>query len=152
MNLTVKNLKNQSGFTMIEVISVLVIIGIVAAVVITRATSTRDYDLISQVEAVKGHLRFAQSVAMGLNTSHGIHFDSQTTYYLYNATNSVKKLLPGQNELTVDMGKKKSDLKITSVSKNPVVFDGYGSPGTDTITITTNGGTIVITKNTGYIP
>ena len=144
--------KNQRGFTLIEVVAVLIIIGIVAAVALTRATSTRDYDLISQVEAVKAHLRLAQSVAMGLNTSHGIYFDSQTTYYLYDATNSAKKLLPGQNELTVDMEEKKSDLKITSVSKNPVVFDGYGSPGADTITITTNGGAIIITKNTGYIP
>jgi MSHA pilin protein MshC len=143
---------NQNGFTLIEIISVLIIIGIVAAVAMVRATSTRDYDLISQVEAVKAHLRLAQSVAMGLNSPHGIHFDSQTTYYLYDTTNSAKKLLPGANELTVDLEAKKSELQITAVSRNPVVFDAYGSPGTQTITITTNGGDIVITKNTGYIP
>jgi len=143
---------NQRGFTLIEVVAVLIIIGIVAAVAMTRATSTRDYDIISQVEAVKAHLRVAQSIAMGLNSSQGINFDSQTTYYLYDAANSAKKLLPGQNELTVDLEAKKSALKITSVSKNPVVFDAYGSPGTETITIATNGGQIIITKNTGYIP
>jgi len=144
--------KNQRGFTLIEVVAVLIIIGIVAAVAMTRATSTRDYDIISQVEAVKAHLRLAQSRAMGMNSPYGINFDSQTTYYLYDATNSEKKLLPGQNELTVDLEAKKSGLQITSVSKNPVVFDAYGSPGTETITIATNGGQIIITKNTGYIP
>jgi MSHA pilin protein MshC len=144
--------RNQNGFTLIEIISVLIIIGIIAAVAMVRATSTRDYDLISQVEAVKAHLRLAQSVAMGLNSPHGIHFDSQTTYYLYDTTNSAKKLLPGANELTVDLQAKKSELQITAVSQNPVVFDAYGSPGTQNITITTNGGDIVITKNTGYIP
>ncbi len=41
--------KNQRGFTLIEVVAVLIIIGIVAAVAMTRATSTRDYDIISQV-------------------------------------------------------------------------------------------------------
>jgi len=152
MKQPVKKLIGQRGFTMIEVISVLIIIGIVAAVAMTRATSTRDYDLISQVEAVKAHLRVAQSIAMGLNSPQGINFDSQTTYYLYYVANSAKKLLPGQNELTVDLEAKKSALKITSVSKNPVVFDAYGSPGTENITITTNGGQIIITKNTGYIP
>lgn len=143
--------RNQNGFTLIEIISVLIIIGIVAAVAMTRVTSTRDYDLISQVEAVKAHLRLAQSVAMGLNSPHEIHFDSQKTYYLYDATNAAKKLLPGQNELTVDLETKKTELRINSAPQ-VVLFDAYGSPGAATITITTNGGDIIITKNTGYIP
>ena len=64
--------RNQSGFTLIEVVAVLIIIGIVAAVAMTRATSTRDYDIISQVEAVKAHLRLAQFRATSSNSAHGV--------------------------------------------------------------------------------
>ena len=41
MKRIVRKFRSQSGFTMIEIISVLVIIGIVSAVVIARMTNPR---------------------------------------------------------------------------------------------------------------
>ena len=152
MKQPVKKLIGQRGFTMIEVISVLIIIGIVAAVAMTRATSTRDYDLISQVEAVKAHLRLAQFRAMSSNSAHGVNFSSAKTYYFFKGSAPATPIqLPGEDNTIVSLTTKKSDLTINSAPQI-ITFDTYGSPGASNITVTTNAGNIVITKNTGFIP
>jgi len=66
-----------SGFTLIEVISVLMIIGIISAVVISRVGSTAAYSLVSETETLKGHLRYAQFRAMSDKVSRGIGFTLQ---------------------------------------------------------------------------
>ncbi len=152
MRKKMKKFNDQSGFTMIEVISVLVIIGIVAAVVIVRMTNTSGYDLVSQVEVIKGHLRLAQSRAMGSGSPWGINFDTATTYYLFQGSATTTPiLLLGEDNVTVSLTAKQSNLSITSVPLL-VTFDAYGSPGPNTINLGTNAGNITITKNTGFIP
>jgi type II secretory pathway pseudopilin PulG len=145
---------------MIEVIAVLLIIGIVAVVAVSRMVNTTSaYDLASQLEVVKAHLRLAQAQALGSNSSWGITFASSTTYYLFNgsAPTTAVKLL-GENDATISLTTKKSGLTITSAPQT-ITFNGYGSPVdgsgnvlTSNTTVTTNGGSITITKNTGFIP
>ncbi|MEI6313296.1 MAG: type II secretion system protein [Syntrophus sp. (in: bacteria)] len=153
----------EDGFTMMETIAVLLIIGIIAAVVVSRMGDTRAYDLASQLEVLKGHLRYAQSRAMSSSSYWGINFDSTTTYYLFQGVGSTTPvLLPGEDNTTVSMTAKSSDLTITPPTGGRITFDGYGSPCaasgtppaslTADVTITTNGGNITVTKNTGFIP
>jgi prepilin-type N-terminal cleavage/methylation domain-containing protein len=145
--------KKARGFTIIEVISVLLILGIVSAVVVSRIDNLDSYDLSSQVEVVKNHLRYAQSRAMGSANPWGIHFDSATTYYLFQGENPTTQIsLPGENSSLVDLAGKNSKLIITPPNPDRITFDEFGSPGTNTITISTNGGNIVITRYTGFIP
>ena len=59
---------------MIEVIAVLLLFGIVAAVVVSYAPSTDTYKLASEEEIMKGHLRYAQFRAMSDKMSWGINF------------------------------------------------------------------------------
>lgn len=152
MKRTVRNVFGKGGFTMIEAIVVLVILGIVAAVVAVRMSDTSAYDLASQVEVVKGHLRLAQSRAMGSGSPWGINFDSTKTYYLFQgAATAVAVQLLGEDNPAVSLTIKKSGLTITSAPQT-ITFDAYGSPGTTTVTVTTNGGNITVTKNTGFIP
>lgn len=143
----------KGGFTMIEVIAVLVIVGIIAAVVAVRMSNTNAYDLASQLEVIKGHLRLAQSRALGSGSPWGINFTSSTTYNLFQgiATTTPIQLL-GEDNANVNLTTKKSALTITSATPLVITFDAYGSPGTTTLTINTNGGNITVTKNTGYIP
>lgn len=137
---------------MMETIAVLLIIGIIAAVVVSRMGDTSAYDLASQLEVLKGQLRYAQSRAMSSNSPWGINITSSTTYYLFQGTGSTTPvLLPGEDAATVSLTNKKSALTISSGAQR-ITFDGYGSPGTTTLTITTNGGNITVTKNTGFIP
>jgi MSHA pilin protein MshC len=147
---------NQRGFTLIEVVAVLMIIGIVAVIAMVRVSSTEDIDLASQVEAVKGHLRFAQIRAMNTDSNWGIHF-SETSYYLFQGTDSSKVMIIGEDSPDVDLAAKKSKLRITPPAGNNVTFDQYGSPGDANVDIATNcsacanGGVIRVTKNTGFI-
>lgn len=58
---------NSRGFTLIEVIAVLVLLGILSAVIFFAA-SDRDTELHPATEALKFHLRYAQTQAMNRNT------------------------------------------------------------------------------------
>ncbi|HQP25953.1 MAG TPA: prepilin-type N-terminal cleavage/methylation domain-containing protein [Smithellaceae bacterium] len=150
-------LKRRNGFTMIEVICVLVLLGMLTAIAIARMSSTSEYDLAAQVEVIKGHLRIAQARAMSSASPWGIQFTAKT-YYLFQGTGSTTPvLLPGEDNATVSLTTKKSTQTIKSVTPNAlasrVTFDAYGSPGTAEVTITTGDGRVItITKNTGFIP
>ncbi|MEN6422815.1 MAG: type II secretion system protein [Smithella sp.] len=152
--------RGQGGFTMIEIISVLVIIAIVTAVVITRMASTKDYDLAAQTEVVKTHLRLAQSRAMNSSQIWGINISGNTVYSLFNNGNTANVVrLPSQNadNVTLPAG--------MTITTGIVSFDAWGKPYTDaagtaaqsgerTLTLSKGGDskTISITQNTGYIP
>lgn len=148
-----KSKHNHQGFTMIEVIAVLVIMGILAVVAAVKMSNTSDYDLASQVEVVKNHLRYAQIRAMNTDSIWGINFTSATTYYLFQGTGSTTPvIIPGEENATVNLVSKKTKLTVTPPAGGRITFDQYGSPGAATITINTNGGTITLTQNTGFIP
>jgi MSHA pilin protein MshC len=147
-------LTSARGFTLMEMIVVLILIGIVSAVIAVRMYDTQHYDIASQLEVVKSHLRYAQSKAMSSGSSWGINFNSSQTYYLFNAASpNVPAMMLGEKNAVVNLGAsgKKSELSITSAPQ-VITFDAYGSPGQTTLTVSTNGGDIVITKNTGFIP
>lgn len=137
---------NQRGFTLIEVIAVLLVMGVMAAMAVGRSSnSSSQADVLGATETVKNHLRFAQSTAMNSDLSWGINF-SGSSYTLRDA-NNVSGTLPGD----IPQG------MTFASSVNPVMFDNrWGSPGTTTITVTVSKGgnsqTITITRNTGFIP
>jgi len=162
---------SQRGFTLIEVIAVLVIIGIIAAVAISRATSTTQATLRSDVEKLKVHLRYAQLRA--LNSTErvwGIDFaGSSNSYRLYYAdTVASYRTFPGEDASTVTLPN--TTISISGDGGRRVSFDTWGkpyqslranfdspsNPQTADRTITVSAGgyseTITITKNTGYIP
>jgi MSHA pilin protein MshC len=55
--------KNNNGFTMLEVIAVLIILGIITAFVVSRGINNRA-ELSSENEITKAHLRYAQCMAL----------------------------------------------------------------------------------------
>lgn len=142
-----------NGFSLIEVVTVLLLLGILAAVVVVRMMDTGVVDLSSQLDVVKNHLRYAQSKALSTGSDWGITFETDKRYFLYKKTDPTTRVpFVGEEDSTVDLEAKKSNLRITSYASVPKIeFDPYGSPGTSTFTVTTNGGDIVVTRNTGYI-
>ena len=156
--------KSDSGFTMIEVVVVLIILGILGTVIAARIFSTSTHELAAQVEVIKAHLRYAQTRAMGFDEVWwGINLNTAATYSLFrngDTTDTVN--LPGEDD-PVSL----PDGITVSVPVAPFVvsFNNWGKPYTDqdgqtaqgddrTITISLGGDSesITITANTGFIP
>jgi prepilin-type N-terminal cleavage/methylation domain-containing protein len=138
---------SSSGFTQLEVIAVMFIIGILSAVVISKAVSSTSAEALAELHQVKAHLRYAQSRAMADNADWGISFTSTGTYCLFQTDAANRRVLPGEDANTLTL----AHLGITSAPQT-VTFDGHGSPGAADVTIGTSGDAITVTANTGYIP
>jgi len=162
MKHSLKSAGNSRGFTLIEIIAVLVIIGVVSAIVISRGFSTSIYNLESEADKLRTNLRYAQARAMSSSTLWGINISSATSYSLFNSGNVGNTVtLPGEDGATVTLS------GITITAAQPIVsFDSFGHPYTDapgttlqvgdrSITLTSSDGQpepITITQNTGFIP
>ena len=137
----------SSGFTMIEVIVVLVLLGILTAVVTSRISSTSTYELAGEVEVVKTHLRYAQTRALADDeNTWGIAFSS-ASYTLQKDGADAPTNLPGEDSATHNLPE-----DISCTTEITVTFDKWGSPGDSNNTITLDGSDITITQNTGFIP
>jgi prepilin-type N-terminal cleavage/methylation domain-containing protein len=154
----------QKGFTLFEVVMVLLILGVISYFAATRLFSGDAPTQSAEMELVKNHLRYAQSRAMnteplpGHTKIWGIKFDTPTRYWLYKEPDTVTKVrLPG-----VESSDGAVTLASIQLSGYPatVSFDYVGSPGGSaipTITVQPQGGgstlgSITVTKNTGFIP
>jgi MSHA pilin protein MshC len=129
---------DHRGFTMIEIVVVLIVLAIMAPFVITRVTTDTN-NLITQTEILKSHLRYAQIMAM-----------NDTVPW-------ANDILPGETPGVPPAPQTHTlptDVTITS-GVATYNFDDWGSPGTSTLTITLSQGTttssITITRNTGYV-
>jgi prepilin-type N-terminal cleavage/methylation domain-containing protein len=165
---------HHSGFTMIEIIAVLVITAIIAAVAVTRISSN-DNNLIAVSDTLRSHLRLAQAKAMSSSTDTGIvwgvRFISSTQYHLFycatastcDPTNAANQsAFPGAGSIIMDL----SDKGVQVVNGAGILaFNRFGTPYINA-TLTTilanqltltlqdnNGGTITIniTPQTGMI-
>ncbi|HDQ04585.1 MAG TPA: type II secretion system protein [Deltaproteobacteria bacterium] len=165
--------KSQKGFTFLELIAVLIILGILAAVAVTRATNF-DVEVVTGADTLKSHLRYAQTMAMNSNpnapadqTVWGISCDG-TSYWLFNGTDSGDNImrLP-EDDSYIDANRRINlAAKKISVSGFTVFFDNRGIPysaypGTPlasdlTISVSPIGGGTNVNINikplTGYMP
>ena len=81
---------------MIEIIAVMVIIGVLAAVAVSRVISTKEVSAITERDILKSHLRYAQLRALGDDKSWGISC-SGTTYTLLRNGTTAPYSLPGED-------------------------------------------------------
>ena len=146
------------GFTLFEVIMVLLILGVISYFATTRLFSDDAISRVSEVDLVKSHLRYAQSRAMNSDTNWGIRFSPPHQYWLFKGDDPVagKQRLPNIEDLVARVPGAPTDGSMTlsaiTVPNLVVKFDPFGSPGSTTIIIATTAGNIVITQNTGFIP
>ena len=113
---------NDHGFTLIEIVIVMVLISIVAATVFTRSITTDELNLISRAEKIQSHIRYAQSMAMKSNDVWGINCTG-AQYWLFNKNFSVVVKLPGESSDKIDLSG--SGVNIPAF---PLFFDNFGRP------------------------
>lgn len=155
----------KKGFTIIEVIVVLILIAILPIVVVSRMASSTEADNKAKAEALKGHIRYVQMRAMNTDSdksaipscdaSFGISLSSNSYFMFRNCDKSLKVLFPGQDTADVFLGN-------TTLSPSfDITFDNWGRPCSDLngttlfnadINLTLGSESIKITKNTGHVP
>ncbi len=142
--------RNVNGFTLIELIAVLVIVGIVSAVAVTILSSLDKYKLMSEVEILKTHLRYAQSRAMSDTVSWGISFNTENYWLKRYGESTTLSDLPNEEDSSHSL--KEFGVTVSGTSNN-VIFDIWGSSGGATIVLSAGGDseTITVTANTGFI-
>jgi len=147
MNNFARSGRNSLGFTMIEIIAVLIIIGILSAVAVSKIASTQSYSAATETDILKMNLRYAQLRALSDDTNWGMVFHGNT-YTIQKDGSTAPYNLPNENSPT-----HKSESDEITFSGGPVTFDEWGSPGSADILINISpcGGTITINKNTGFI-
>jgi MSHA pilin protein MshC len=157
------NTKNNSGFTIIEIITVLIVMGIITAFAVGRVADNKP-ELIAQKEVLKVHLRYAQSRSMNSNDSYGIESNGNT-YWLFRISSAFRVYFPGEQSDNIDLSA--LGLSLAMDTGNIVCFNSKGVPytdfdtdnadnlQTDDRTLTLSSGSdnesIIITKNTGFI-
>ena len=153
-NRAVQHRNASPAFTLMEVVAVLVIGAILAAVAISRVSATRDADVRAEVDTLKGHLRYAQYLAMndippnqwGINLA-----PNSYTLVIYDSDNMNTTTspfhLPGENSATHTF-----PTGISAFGNTLVVFNEWGSPVTGNAVLTVGGENITITAQTGFIP
>lgn len=76
-----KLLKNHNGFTLIEMITIVVVLGIISAVAIP-AFDRGDIDVTLTANTVQTDIQYIQELAMTRNQSIGITFTASATSYV----------------------------------------------------------------------
>ncbi len=164
-----KKLRKSEGFTLIEVIVVLVIVGILTALILPRFSSTSQFDLASNADVIRNHLFYAQGMAMKRGIVGGIKCDG-SSYWLFktNAPDDPANqiLLPGEDTVKVPLSTTRATLTAftlffdfagrpytayTDASANTPV--SAGNPLVITVGSTSDSATanITITPETGFI-
>ncbi len=148
-----KKIGNNTGFTLIEVIVVLVILGIVVAVAISRGgMDSQEAKLRAEVDTLKSNLRYAQYLAMNdmEPTRWGLAI-SGSSYTLVRNLNGNGSTFDSPYNLPSESSSTHNNSPFTATTAN-VLFNEWGSPGNADINITLGNQTITITAETGYIP
>lgn len=156
--------KSRNGFTMIEIIAVLVLIGIVTAVITTRFISVDSSKQTAFVSAVKNQIRYVQTMAMknsgnvGGTQYWGIKCNG-LNYWLFKGGDPdvvSGELLPGEESVNVSLS-----AKGVTMSGFVLFFDRYGIPYSGSVgsivkitaplTVTVGSHAFSVTPETGFI-
>lgn len=152
----------QRGFTITELVLVIVLVGLMGAYFIGNKMPSRALPLEAQAQQLAGDIRFTQALSMFQNVRYRANLSASGSYQILDSSGSAITLQSlGSTTATLAHGVS------LSASTNYLVFDGQGTPYTSstaggagtkatsdqTITLTTGSQSIVvgITRETGDV-
>jgi MSHA pilin protein MshC len=152
---------DNSGFTLLELLAVIVVLSIISAVAVSRFYFS-DSNLEAQTEAIKVYLRYARARSMNTESVWGLRCNGTDLWLYLDGDITSKILLPGEDGVDVNLAEKGISMDAFTVS-----FNSRGKPCTDEagqteqavdriLTVNSASGSdsrnITITQNTGFIP
>jgi len=158
---------NQKGFTLIELVMILVLIGILAVFVAPRLPNITASHAISFSDKLRADIRYAQNLAMTRNARYRIYFNSAPSpnpgYAVTDSTAAIVQDPAGGGNLSVTLNA--GDYTgITGIAMAPlytfIEFDSLGRPYDNAgsllaaaviLTISPGAVTISITPQTGAV-
>jgi prepilin-type N-terminal cleavage/methylation domain-containing protein len=146
----------QNGFTLLEILSVMVIISIISAFALSRINFNTN--LQTEVDKMKSQLRYVQHIALCGNNTYTWRVNVTANSYAFtrwDGASSVAMPLPGATGVANNTVNFPTGITVTA-GTGMISFDQWGSPGSNSKNITlSDGGTnrgITVTKNTGFVP
>ena len=117
--------RSEHGFTILEIIVVLVLMAIISAYAIGRSAGTQGMELAGQVDRISNHIRYAQAMALKQSdTVWGITCDAND-YSLFQTDTATLVILPGETSNKISL----SDLGV-GMGAFDLFFDKIGKPYT----------------------
>jgi len=140
---------HTEGYSLIEVIIVMVMAGIVTAIAIPRLTGFSGVDVYSAARQVKSDIRYTQELAISNFRKTTITFGTDTnTYAITSSGTTLNRELPPSSKATFNaIG--------SGTTRQVYTFNSYGEPlyitagVDDTLRISTSGGSKDIKVITG---
>ncbi len=129
----IDKMKNHRGFTLIELVMIIVILGILALASMPKTTAEPRVKLEAACQKIALDLRYAQEMAMAQQVRFGISFDPvNEAYFVYRVSIATKARDPQtRNNFNVSFVTldefKGIDIVSTNFS-NKVEFDSTGAP------------------------
>jgi prepilin-type N-terminal cleavage/methylation domain-containing protein len=158
------SIRQNHGFTMIEIVVVLVVLFILSTLVVSRYAAPNANQLMAETDGLKANLRYAQIKAMSDalqpngNPRWEFEITNATSYALYRRGDDgvrVSVNLPSEVPPSATHNLP-TGVTLTSGVGILITFDDWGSPGPSNISIGLAQGTqssnVSITRNTGFIP
>ena len=142
------------GFTLIELVMMIVIIGIVAIVIMPKASSGFRVRLEAGCQRIAADLKYTQQMSLAQQVRFGISFDPvNETYFVYRVNIATKTIDPQtRNNFDVSFTQlnefKGIDIVSTSFS-NKVEFDSIGAPYDGNAVILSSQGVINLQTSDG---
>jgi len=154
-----RNPRGQRAFTLVELMVVIVILAIAAAIVVPSLVSTTDFQALSAARMIVADLQYAQDAAVTQQTPITVEFDTaQHSYALSNASGTLVHPMT-KAEYVINFPDKRGfeSVRLAAVfgsSDSSVTFDVMGSPdqgGTITVLAGSFQYTIALAEGTGLV-
>lgn len=148
--------EKQRGFTLVELVTVILILGIISVVALPRFFERVTFDSRAFSDQVKATLRLAQKLAIAQHRNVCVNIATAAPASL---TIKVSSTTPGTCDMALPSLSGGGNYQITApgnaaltVSASAITFDALGSPGAADITLQVDTEpAITVEKETGYV-